>query len=74
MFPRLRISYPFIKSVTDFGVFVELDGEIDGLIHHSEINVGDGSIEEQYKAGDKVNVSISGMDSERERISLSLVS
>ncbi|MBA4730195.1 MAG: S1 RNA-binding domain-containing protein [SAR86 cluster bacterium] len=63
-----------IKSVTDFGIFVELEGEIDGLIHHSEINVGSGSIEDQYKAGDKVNVSISGMDSERERISLSLVS
>ena len=63
-----------IKSVTDFGIFVELDGGIDGLIHHSEIVVGPEEIQEKYKAGDKITVSISGMDSERERISLSLVS
>ena len=63
-----------IKSVTDFGIFVELDGGIDGLIHHSEIVVGPEGIQEKYKAGDQITVSISGMDSERERISLSLVS
>ena len=63
-----------IKSVTDFGIFVELDGGIDGLIHHSEIIVGPEEIQEKYKAGDQITVSISGMDSERERISLSLVS
>ena len=63
-----------IKSVTDFGVFVELDGGIDGLIHHSEIDVGARTIQDLYKAGEEVTVSISGMDSERERISLTLVS
>ncbi len=63
-----------IKSVTDFGIFVELDGGIDGLIHHSEIVVGPETIQEKYKEGDQITVSISGMDSERERISLSLVS
>ena len=63
-----------IKSVTDFGVFVELDGGIDGLIHHSEIEVGSQTIQDLYKAGEEVTVSISGMDSERERISLTLVS
>ena len=63
-----------IKSVSDFGIFVELDGGIDGLIHHSEIVVGPEEIQEKYKAGDQITVSISGMDSERERISLSLVS
>ena len=63
-----------IKSVTDFGIFVELDGGIDGLIHHSEIVIGPEEIQEKYKAGDQITVSISGMDSERERISLSLVS
>ena len=63
-----------IKSVTDFGIFVELDGGIDGLIHHSEIVVSPEGIQEKYKAGDQITVSISGMDSERERISLSLVS
>ena len=63
-----------IKSVTDFGIFVELDGGIDGLIHHSEIILGPEEIQEKYKAGDQITVSISGMDSERERISLSLVS
>jgi len=63
-----------IKSVTDFGVFVELDGGIDGLIHHSEIDVGSQTIQDLYKVGEEVTVSISGMDSERERISLTLVS
>ena len=62
-----------IKSVTDFGVFVELDGGIDGLVHHSEIEVGSQSIQDLFKAGEEVSVSISGMDSERERISLTLV-
>ena len=63
-----------IKSVTDFGIFVDLDGGIDGLIHHSEIDIGTQSIEEVYKEGQAINVSISGMDSERERISLTLLS
>ena len=60
--------------MTDFGVFVELDGGIDGLVHHSEIEVGSQSIQDLYKAGEEVSVSINGMDSERERISLTLVS
>ena len=63
-----------IKSVTDFGIFVDLEGGIDGLIHHSEIDTGTQSIEEVYKEGQALNVSISGMDSERERISLTLLS
>ena len=63
-----------IKSVTDFGIFVDLEGGIDGLVHHSEIDTGTQSIEEVYKEGQAINVSISGMDSERERISLTLLS
>ena len=63
-----------IKSVTDFGIFVDLEGGIDGLIHHSEIDTGTQSIDEVYKEGQAINVSISGMDSERERISLTLLS
>ena len=63
-----------IKSVTDFGIFVDLEGGIAGLIHHSEIDTGTQSIEEVYKEGQAINVSISGMDSERERISLTLLS
>ena len=63
-----------IKSVTDFGIFVDLEGGIDGLIHHSEIDTGTQSIEEVYQEGQAINVSISGMDSERERISLTLLS
>ena len=63
-----------IKSVTDFGIFVDLEGGIDGLVHHSEIDTGTQSIEEVYREGQAINVSISGMDSERERISLTLLS
>ena len=55
-------------------MFVELDGGIDGLVHHSEIEVGSQTIQDLFKVGEEVSVSISGMDSERERISLTLVS
>ena len=63
-----------IKSVTDFGIFVGLDGNIDGLIHLSDITEDDNPSEamENYKKGDKLSCIIFGIDAERERISLKL--
>lgn len=63
-----------IKSITDFGVFIGLDGGIDGLVHLSDISwqVGGDEAIRNYKRGDEVESVILGIDSERERISLGI--
>jgi len=63
-----------IKSVTDFGIFVGLEGDIDGLIHLSDITEEENPAEamENFKKGDKLSCIIFGIDAERERISLKL--
>jgi small subunit ribosomal protein S1 len=63
-----------IKSVTDFGIFVGLEGDIDGLIHLSDITEDENPAEAMgdYKKGDKLSCIIFGIDAERERISLKL--
>ena len=63
-----------IKSITDFGIFVGLEGNIDGLIHLSDISEEDNDKEalEKFSKGDKISCVIFGIDSDRERISLKL--
>ena len=63
-----------IKSITDFGIFVGLEGNIDGLIHLSDISDEDNDKEalEKFSKGDKITCVIFGIDSDRERISLKL--
>ena len=63
-----------IKSITDFGIFVGLEGDIDGLIHLSDISEDENPAEsmENYKKGDKLSCIIFGIDAARERISLKL--
>ena len=63
-----------IKSVTDFGIFVGLEGNIDGLIHLSDISEEENAKEalEKFSKGDKITCVIFGIDSDRERISLKL--
>ena len=63
-----------IKSVTDFGIFVGLEGDIDGLIHLSDITEDEDPAEaiQNFKKGDKLSCIIFGIDAERERISLKL--
>ena len=63
-----------IKSITDFGIFVGLEGNIDGLIHLSDISEEDNAKEalEKFSKGDKISCVIFGIDSDRERISLKL--
>lgn len=63
-----------IKSITDFGVFIGLEGGIDGLVHLSDISWNEPGEEaiRHYKRGDEVETVILGIDSERERISLGI--
>lgn len=61
-----------IKSITDFGIFVGLDGGIDGLVHLSDIswNATGEELVRQFKKGDTVEAVVLAVDPERERISL----
>ena len=63
-----------IKSITDFGVFVGLDGGIDGLVHLSDLSWNEGGEElvRQYKKGDEIEAVVVSIDPERERISLGI--
>ncbi len=63
-----------IKSITDFGIFVGLDGGIDGLVHLSDIswNATGEDIIRQFKKGDEVEAVVLAVDPERERISLGI--
>ncbi|MBS3963523.1 MAG: 30S ribosomal protein S1 [Methylomonas sp.] len=63
-----------IKSITDFGIFIGLDGSIDGLVHMSDIswNENDEEAIRAYKKGDEVETVILAVDPERERISLGI--
>ncbi len=63
-----------IKSITDFGVFIGLEGGIDGLVHTSDITWNENEEEaiRNYKKGDEVETVILAVDSERERISLGI--
>ncbi len=61
-----------IRNITDFGLFVGLEGDIDGLVHHSDLSwneSGDTAIK-QYKKGDRIKAKILSLDVEKERISL----
>jgi small subunit ribosomal protein S1 len=63
-----------IKSITDFGIFIGLDGGIDGLVHMSDISweaEGEAAVRD-FKKGDELETIILAVDSERERISLGI--
>ncbi|MBB3060398.1 30S ribosomal protein S1 [Microbulbifer rhizosphaerae] len=63
-----------IKSITDFGIFIGLDGSIDGLVHLSDISWNEAGEEavRKFKKGDEIETVILGIDSDRERISLGI--
>lgn len=63
-----------IRSITDFGVFIGLDGDIDGLVHLSDIswNIPGEEAVKQFKKGQELEAVILAIDADRERISLSL--
>ena len=61
-----------IKSITDFGIFIGLDGGVDGLVHLSDLSwneTGEDAVR-KYKKGDEIDAIVLGVDAERERISL----
>ncbi len=63
-----------IKSITDFGVFIGLEGGIDGLVHLSDLSwseQGDDAVR-RFKKGDEVEAVVLAIDVERERISLGI--
>ena len=63
-----------IKSITDFGIFIGLDGVIVGLVHLSDISwdaTGEEAVRE-YKKGDEITAVVLQVDPERERISLGI--
>jgi len=63
-----------IKSITDFGIFIGLDGGIDGLVHLSDISwdiPGEEAVR-NYTKGQEIEACVLAIDSERERISLGI--
>jgi small subunit ribosomal protein S1 len=63
-----------IKSITDFGIFIGLDGGIDGLIHLSDISWNEPGEEavRRFQKGDEIEAVVLSVDPERERISLGI--
>ncbi|URJ31097.1 30S ribosomal protein S1 [Blochmannia endosymbiont of Camponotus sp.] len=61
-----------IKSITDFGIFIGLEGGIDGLVHLSDISwyLSNEEAVNKYKKGDEIMAVVLQVDAERERISL----
>ncbi|MEZ5766959.1 MAG: 30S ribosomal protein S1 [Paracoccaceae bacterium] len=63
-----------VKNITEFGLFIGLDGDIDGMVHLSDLSWdqrGEEAIQ-QYKKGDIVQAVVSEVDTDKERISLSI--
>ena len=63
-----------IKSITDFGIFIGLDGGIDGLVHLSDVSwdiPGEDAVR-NYKKGQEIEASVLAIDADRERISLGI--
>ena len=63
-----------IKSITDFGIFIGLDGGIDGLVHLSDISwdlAGEEAVH-NYKKGQEIEAAVLAIDADRERISLGI--
>ena len=63
-----------VSSLTDFGMFVSLDGNIDGLIHLSDLSWTENEVEaaQNYKKGQEIETVILAMDAHKERISLGI--
>ena len=63
-----------VRNITEFGLFVGLDNDIDGMVHLSDLSWdqrGEDAIQ-NYRKGDTVKASVSEVDVEKERISLSI--
>lgn len=72
-FEKGSITRGCIKSITDFGLFIGLEGDIDGLVHISDLpqsNESDSERLRNYSKEDEIDVMVLSVDTERERISL----
>jgi small subunit ribosomal protein S1 len=73
-YPAGTIVEGEVKNKTEFGLFLGLDGDVDGMVHLSDLDwkrPGEQVIEE-YKKGDKVRAQVLDVDVEKERISLGI--
>lgn len=62
-----------VIKITNFGMFVELEKDLEGLLHISEMNLGEGEkMEEKYKADDEIDVRILRVDGVQKKIALSM--
>ncbi|MBL4803677.1 MAG: 30S ribosomal protein S1 [Alphaproteobacteria bacterium] len=63
-----------VRNVTEFGLFIALDDEIDGMVHLSDVSWDDESEEvlRDYKTGEKVKVKILEIDADKERVALGI--
>ncbi|MCK5094194.1 MAG: 30S ribosomal protein S1 [Spirochaetes bacterium] len=77
---NLKMKYPkgsvvtgFVTSITDFGVFVKVDEDIEGLIHISQLaNEKIGDPKEHFKVGDKVKATVINIDEDKKKVALSI--
>jgi small subunit ribosomal protein S1 len=72
--PNTEIDDGEVKNITEFGLFVGLPGDIDGMVHLSDLDwktAGEEAIK-NYKKGDRVKVKVLDVDVEKERISLGI--
>ena len=76
--PDLVTRYPVgtslegkISKLATFGIFVEMESELEGLIHISEVE-GSGPLEQRFKAGEMVSVRVIRIDEEKRQIGLSM--
>jgi len=73
-FPKDTLVEGEIKNVTEFGLFIGLDGDVDGMVHMSDLDwnkSGEEAIAE-YKKGDVVKAIVLDVDTDKERISLGI--
>ncbi|GHA50447.1 30S ribosomal protein S1 [Amylibacter ulvae] len=73
-FPEGQVVEGEVKNITEFGLFVGLEGDIDGMVHLSDLDwnrSGEEAIQD-YKKGDIVKAVVTDVDAEKERISLSI--
>lgn len=63
-----------VRNITEFGMFVNLEGDIDGMVHMSDLSWDESSEEalKKYKKGDKVKVKILEIDSDKERVAMGI--
>ena len=73
-YPNGSVVEGEVKNKTEFGLFIGLDGDVDGMVHLSDLDwskPGEQAIEE-YKKGDKVRAKVLDVDLEKERIALGI--